>query len=45
MADLYALRKMQVIDAKEEVPIFCIVDHLLSLALHDDAESAKSPKI
>ena len=40
--NLCASRKTLVVDGEDDDPIFSLLDHLISLALHDDAFEAKS---
>lgn len=42
MINLDANRKTLVIDGENDDPLFSLLDHLLSLAAHDDAFEAKS---
>ena len=37
-------RKTIIIDSQRDDPMFCLVDHMISLALFDDAFEAESAK-
>ncbi len=44
VADVCAYRKTLVIDGENDHPLFCLLDHLLALALDDEAFEAESAK-